>query len=456
MKRYALASVGFLIVVILVLPSFITSVRGESGYIDEFSEPKETAEVDSEWAFVTQDGKQRSIEVYKYCTGDNCVFVPFDVQNNALLDDNQTLAFFEDFAMKQILPPMILTNVAYSPGALGQGSLVCNFTAPRLDSEAKALVLQLTAEEIAPHLLPKNAARLVLRIYEAGEDVGLVESPSVPVLVLSASCVAGDFFESLAASALVTCHALVGDIRNNRAYQGQFEDLMGCHDDAVSKLEMAKNSPDILTQHLETVGYNWLQEQFAALAEWFCNIVGCGRPEVKIEESHYEEVLNQLLVLDNIKESYAGAGPVARELFSGYKARIELKKQEVATTVGSLDGQISSLESSLWRYNAFEGILDFFLKPDYQLSDANGHLAMAKNLDQQAISLQTAFKFNSAETAAKAGIESATQASQALTAQENAERHLDLNSIEIVVFMLAVLSVIAMAAWSKVMSDKCL
>jgi len=283
-----------------------------------------------------------------------------------------------------------------------------------------------------------------------GKNVGFVKTPNVPVLILAASCTGGDFLENVASSALTTCSILLRNVRAGLAYEGQYEDLTKCHEDAVFKVGLAKNSPGILTQHIETGASNFLHELYEMISEWLCSIIGCKPPQVQYEHSNYERILEQLASLKSLNETYAGAKPVAQGEFALYRARIQLKKKQLEDRLRALETQLSILDSRLWKHTAAGGfysrILSFVFEPDYEMDDAIGNLTLAKKLLEAAESLGNGFRYNSAEKAARTGIEVVTKGIETLTAQENIARQTDLLPLGISVLIVMALGLLFLAA----------
>lgn len=436
--------------IVLAVSAPFANAQPQTDYLNEFSEGGERSGLLSSWEYVTQDGAHRTIAIFEYCAL-SCVLIPFDVENHALLNDQQTLRFFENLALQQMLVNAAITEGTYSDIPLGKGSVVCNFTAPRLDIEVKALTLQVLATDVLPRMLPKNAGRIVETIYDAGETVGIVKSTSVPILLLGASCVAGDYLENLATSALVTCALLIQNVRNNRAYEGQFEDLMNCHSEALARLNLARYSPDLLTQHVETQAQNWLMQLASAISNWFCQFSGCKTTQPTTVQSNYDKALTELSVIQDLNQTYIRVAPKAQDLFNAYRFRIALKVQETNKALSDLNSEISRLNSRLSGYTALNGlytsVLNLVKTPGYDFSAAVANQTLASQFYHNAESLNSTYVFNSAIRTANTGITYAANGMNAVTQEEAIPQEQYFSTA-----LIAILAVTVIAAFSVIVA----
>jgi hypothetical protein len=407
-----------LLLIGLAFSILIVQTQAQPDYLNEFTEPGDTtASIYATWEYVTQDGVQRTIDVYKYCKSQTCILVPFDIKNHALLTDKQATEFFENLVLREMLPSQEVTAGTYSSGALNRGSITCNLTVPRFEIEAKAYALQEVVEVVLPNLLPKNAAKIVQAMYDLGETAGVVKSATVPILVLGASCIGGDYLERLATSALVTCQMLLQNVRNKLSYEGQYEDVMNCHTEALQRLQQARYSPDILSQHLETQAKNILERWWTDFLNWIAGPSG-NKVEANITESNYEKVAGELSTIQEFNQTFAGVPPLSQSDFGGYKTRIELKVREANSAITGLNSALSDLNSRLSRYTgwggAYTSILNFFYTPGYNFSAAVANQSLASRSYEDAKSLNSTYRFNSAVESATAGIRYAANAISAL------------------------------------------
>lgn len=386
-------------------------VNAQADYIDEFSEAGETHSLYGQWEYITQDGVRRTVNVYQYCAGGTCVLVPFDIDNHVLLTGQQAMRLFENLALHEALSSAPNPNpvIAYSVGALGQGSMVCDFVTPRIDFELKALAGQIIAKGVLPKVLPENGGKIVQAIYDAGESLGVVDKANVPILIIGAWCVGGDFLENFASSTLETCALLIQNIRNDLAYEGQFEDLMNCQSQALSRLGYAEYySGNILTQHVETQAQNWFSQLWTAFLNWLSKFTGGNETQPTSIESNYEKVQVQLSVLQELNRTYAGIPTSAHSDFSDYKSRIELKAQETNSALANLNFALSRLNSRLSGYVGLGGLYTYVFnlshEPRLDFNVAIANQSLASHAYQNAESLNSTYMFNSAIKSANAGM----------------------------------------------------
>jgi hypothetical protein len=434
----------FLFIGILFLP---TLVNAQDEYINEFNEPDEKVVLDSSWFFLTNDGVERKINVYKYCN-EKCIFVIFDIQNKIPLDDEKSKAFFQNFKLKEYVDDERLNENLYS--ADFEDSLTCNLLAPRFGEEAQNLVMQVSAEKIAPEILPKNAAKIIKIIYHSGKKVGIVSKPTVAIIIVGASCIGSDALKSVASSTLSSCKNYVTNLRENKAYQGQFEDLNNCHSDAISKLGITLNTPDVLFQHVETQTSNIITDIITEVENAFCNLqkmVGfnCTTATAKQKKSIHDKLVTQIQELEKAKPYMDSISSEAEKLELDSSKRITQKFHESKSVTDDLMIKIVQA-SDMMKHEIFgldyTWVLNLFTKPEFDYTNAKSNLGLATSKLSNSLQLQSLYKFNSASTLGVEGIKYADTALTEIAIENSKPRSIKLEIILIPIVMILFIAIL--------------
>jgi len=387
------------LITLIALPPCLS--QGE--YLYEFNNDDEVSELDSSWTYLTSDGIQHRIDVYRYCKDSECILVIFDISNKIILNRSQTISFFDNYKLKGMMREEGISTALYDISF--ERSITCDFIAPKFKEEVKNVAVKVTAEEILPHLLPKNATELVSTIYKAGKDIGIVKSPNVGILVLGASCYGGDFLENIAYSTLTSCKYYVENLENNKAYEGQIEDLIGCHQEAISKLDLAKKSPDVLMQHIETGAGNIIKKIEYDVGSTACNVLGifgkkCNVNDQKFDESSYTRIVSRIQKMEEKRIDSTEINSWSCSVTDISMERLEQKRKDSMIHLSMLSNRIETIENELKEYNKFDGvylmILNLLKKPAYNFTEVEINLDEANGKYYDARNFYDQHKYNSA------------------------------------------------------------
>ena len=432
---------------LLIFSLFVTTVLGSASahaqtstsYVQEFSEPGDQGTLDSTWTFLTHDGVQRTIEVYRY----GSVLVAFDQTGVAPLSGAQAADFFQAYELRALVSSGQLSEASYSVAF--QQSLACSVAVPDAGGEASNAVVAQASDAIQK-VLPDGASAIVGDLFAAGSDVGLVKDANPYVLALGAVCYGGDLIENYAASQLTSCATYVENLRNFETYEGMPGDLVGCHDAAISKLQMAQFSPNVLAQYGQTVLTNAGIEASNALGAAWCYFAQCQSVPQQLDQSVLDQVEAQITALKAVDPLLQGTSGLAQNDAQTASGRIQLKANEANQAIGQLSSQLASVDSVLSNHEGLGAWADSFMSPQFDTSNASTDRSQAESYLGTASTLSQQYRYNSAVDAAQQGETFAADAAASLQYQDSIRRSL-ATWVYYLVLLVAILTIVGVAVW---------
>lgn len=413
----------------LVLLS-LSTVGAYDDYQNEFNDPGEQGTLGGSWIYLTKDGIYRQVDVYRYCSP-NCIHVIFDVKNNVPLDPSASSNFFESFLLKNEISSGKLTETMYAID-LSDSSITCNYMSPKFIPEANNYVIETTSEKIIPEMLPQNSKKVFLKVVELGKGFGIIKEANVPILVIGASCIGSDLMESSASSTLNSCKSVIQNIRVNATYEGQAEDLIGCHNQAILGLNSVRSSPDNFYGYLETSALNLGKRTLTKLQTGWCSLVNIIKPNsCSVQNpvygtSTYERLSLEINGLQRNTPNLDING--AQKLSTDSSQRIERKRTEVSQFKDAIALKLQQVKMDVDEYSKPNIINDILFKP-YDFTEAKGYYESADRKIAEAEPLIKKFKFNSASPILVAADGYASQAN--LSFQQESSKVRELNPTNI-------------------------
>jgi hypothetical protein len=416
-----------------MLVAFIqVSSAWQGEYLHEFDYQNEHARVVDSWFYLTRDGIHREVEIYEYCSTE-CILVIFDVRNNVPLDLAQTKNFFENYGMKDVIIRGEVNEDLYKI-SLGE-SLVCKFFIPKFGEGVKNLVVQVADDKVLPKL-PKNAGKIASRILQSGKELGLVKNANILGIIFGASCLGGGALENSATSTLTSCRTYIHNLVNNNAYEGQSNDLIECHREAISKLNRAKYSPGVLFQTAEVSMSNTLKK--------ISSSIRCGIGWLTGHHCKYSNPVNGVanydIIVDKIQKleestpdiSYIASWAVSKA--SRSSERLTQKGEESWMAISYFNAEIertehrlSELKPPLFDYLFF--IYNAVTIPPYDFSSIESGLSTVKGISEKAKHLYSNYKFNSVYVLLEEGYKHISVLSDKIELEENITRERNLLNI---------------------------
>jgi hypothetical protein len=409
---WALLVLGLLAASFVALP---VAHAQTTGYLQEFSESGEQGVLDSTWAFLTHDGVQRSIDVYRY----GSVLVAFDQTGLSPLKGSQAIDFFQSYELRTLVSTGQLSEASYSISF--QQSIACAIAVPEFGDQASNLAVAQASNAIQK-VLPDGASAIAADLVSVGEDVGMIKDVNPYALALGAACYGGDLIQNYASSQMASCAAYIQNLQSFKAYEGMATDLINCHDAAIQKLQTAQYSPDVLTQYGETTLSNLGIQISNAFGSAWCYLASCQSVPQQLSVSELDQVSSQINALKAVDPLLQGTSAVAQSDAVGASNRIEMKASEASQAITQLSTQISSINSALAGHQGMGGFVDALMAPPFNTSETSALEAQAASLQYAATAYSQEYKYNSAISAASQGMSSAEGAAASLEYQASIPR----------------------------------
>lgn len=414
LKKLGLAALLF---GLLLAPVFLGAAHAQSNtsYVQEFSEPGEQGVLDSTWSYLTHDGVQRTIDVYRYGN----VLIAFDQTGLTPLSDSQAVDFFQSYELRQLVATGQVSPASYSISF--QQSVVCSVAVPEIGGQTSSLVVGQASDAIQK-VLPDEASAIVGDLFSVGEKVGLITDVNPYVLALGAVCYGGNLIENYAASQLASCANYVQDLQNFQTYEGMPQDLVGCHDAAIQKLQLAQYSPNVLVQYGQTVLVNAGIEVSNIFGTLYCYVAQCQSAPQQFDQSAMDQVIAQITALKNADPALQGTLGLAQNDAQVASNRIQQKAGEANRAVGQLSSELSSVDSALAGHEGLYALADSLMTPSFDTADASSIRSQAASYLALASTYSQEYRYNSAVSAADQGQAYAASAAASIQQQSNIPR----------------------------------
>ena len=393
----------------------ISHAQSNTSYAQEFSQPGEQGVLDSTWSYLAHEGVQRTIDVYRY----GSVLVAFDQTGQAPLSGSQAVDFFQAYQLRSLVATGQVTTASYSISF--QQSVVCSIAVPEIGDQTSNLAVG-QASDALEKVLPDEASVIVGDLFAIGDKVGLVGDANPYVLAVGAVCYGGDLVENYAASQLASCASYIQDLQNFQTYEGMPSDLVGCHDAAIQKLQLAQYSPNVLAQYGQTVLVNGGIAVSNALGSLYCYVAQCQSVPQQFDQSVLDGVEAQITALKGVDPALQGTSSLSQSDASIAANRIQQKANEANSAIGQLSTALSAVDSALSGHQGFFGLVDSFSTPSFDTSTASADRSEAASYLTLASTYSQQYRYNSAISTASQGEGYTTAAEASIQQQQDITR----------------------------------
>ena len=430
-SRWALVSV----LLLLITPAL---ARGqESTYLTEFSEPGEQPVVNSVWSYLTVGGSMETVNVFQYGN----VLVPFDSTTDQLLSANQTADFFTSFELRSLVASGVLSTNSFLISF--QHSLTCEVAVPQIGPQLQGLAADQASSKLES-ILPDGAASVASALFDLGDKIGLIDGVDPATHALGVACYGGDLLESYAATQLFSCQQYIVNLRDFMTYQGMGADIEKCIPNAISGLQHAEYSPDVLIQYGETVVSNTGSEVSNAVQKGFCYIASCQTPPAHFDSATINQIISQVSTLSAVTPSLQSAQNSAQIDSQNTAARIAAKTDEAQTAISQLSTSIDNANAAIESHTGMTSILSALSSPPFNLSQALSERNSASRSLSVAETYLVEYRYNSAIALGNQGIQSADSSIDSVQAQETITRSPSWLSYVLVMVVIVVVVLFAL------------
>lgn len=371
----------------------VCKVYAFESYQDEFSNPGEKVSLDSTWKIMGADSKFSTIDIYKYCSNNDCIYVQFDVEYKERISEDKMRDVFKTKELGNYISTGQLTESDYSLSLTE--SATCDIIVPDKLIQEGGKALTRGTLEMLQKSLPKNAAKLLnipLKIAPKG---------NIAIIAVGLACVGGNVLESAASTSMESCKNYVESIKNKKIYEGEFDDIISCHSTAINSLENAKMSPDVWINFGESKVQDLTAQTGYVINSglcWIGNMIHLSNctvehPPEPIETS-YDKLVSKINSLSAKTPDQNAINSQATTLAAEAENRLNAKSSEADLRIKTLEAAIPNLKGNI-SSNLDNSIMNFFFMPIDMQNET-------KVLDQAYINLNQAktnffeYKYNSA------------------------------------------------------------
>lgn len=397
--------IWFLFFFLVSIP--LSNAIGED-YLKEFNNVGEQCSIHSGWRYLDNELVERFIVNYRCCKDNDCLDLPYDIENNYILNIDQIIDISKLIILKSNIENNYIKESDYDLEKKDD-SIICHYYGLGvLEEESKNLGAEIAVEKAVPELLSKKAANIVSNMYGLSKRLNLIKDVNLGALILSVSCEGGKLIEYVALSSLTSCKSYIFNEKNQYAYYGMADDLVNCHTESLNKLDAAKYSPNTLFQHAE--------QRLVDSLKCFLNTGKQCQTYSETEYDYYTKKIKQLRTnLPNLNfDSIAGDNAkMANNRFKEKKDVVNEKLTLFSQKINEIEANISSKKKD---------IFNIFFFPNYDFSNVDTKINLFKNELQKAKELIDSNKFNSASEAIKANEEALNIIDNDLHNEFNKER----------------------------------
>lgn len=380
--------------IILGLALFLVATLSNVGatseeYINEFNIAGESCEVIDYFvydikcpSFFNSERYCNTVPtIYACCNQDLCTTIIFDLKNKIFLEEKYNSEIVDLNFIKYSLNNGNISETQFNL----KGFDICSSFGYNEIGQESINVAASAAESISP-FLEVEKARKIEKTIQVARNIGVVNKFNPAVLAASVTCTYNSEKLNQAIESLANTNAYLLNIKNNYAKEGYIYGLTTQIDLAKANLKIYLDSPVSMARGAA----NWFVNAISALFKFASN---SSSGKIDIEKNEYQlalEAQSQLsgynLYLHNINNA---------QILTKQNARVNTK-------ISNYNSEYSLLSTNYLRVKnlkpSFITVLftNFFMDPNYNLSEANSYFATAKQSKGIAENSIKVYKFNTA------------------------------------------------------------
>lgn len=368
----------------------LSNVSAESEeYLNEFNVPGESCQVIDYFvydikcpSFFNSDRHCTTVPtIYACCNEDSCTTIIFDLQNKIFLGDKYNSEIIDLNFIKYGLNNGNISETQFNLKGLD----ICSPFGYKEIKQESINAAASAAEAISP-LLEVEKAKKIEKTIKVARNVGAVNKFNPAVLAASVTCTYNSEKLNLAIESLANTNVYLSNIKNNYAREGYVYGLTTQIDIAKANLKIYLDSPVSMARGAT----NWFINAISALFKFAFNPTS---GNIEIEKNEYQlaqEAQSQLsgynLYLHN---------PNNAQIITNGNVRVNSKISEYNDEYNSF---IVNYQRVKGLKPSFLTVLftNFFMDPNYNISEANSYFEKAKNSKILAEKSIKVYKFNTA------------------------------------------------------------
>lgn len=420
--------------IIFVLCSiyFISFVSAASNinpeeYISEFNNIGETCTTNDAFFYTGSNNKLDFIAIYECCNENQCLKIPFDLQNRKEISELDLRETFNiNFARDKIRSGDLVPS-NYFPESFD----VCAYFSDKLPEQSRNLAVK-TADSVE-EFAPKNYRKIYKTIRGAGFATGLISEFEIGVFVVGVGCNKLSKQEDEAFFKVAECYNYIQNIESGTAHYGITSQTYTCMQDADVLLSQVLES---WAQKIKGA-FNKVASTAKAIWNWGTDLAqGNLSANLDITETSYEAA-QRIKGKLNIEKDYL-ENPDSIVLSENAQRRLGEKRYSAERVFNGLKQEYDLLDNKVPGWLS-ELITNIIHKPNVDYSKSRFSLDNAKsnlNLMKDLIKIS---KYNSAVKLNESILIDLNSSLENYESQDKIERRVDLVSV---IFWLVIIGIV--------------
>jgi len=221
---------GFIAILVCSI-SFISLVSAvydidPGEYLKEFNNADELCTINDAFFYTDSNNKLNFITIYECCNENQCLKIPFDLQNRKELSE---LNLEETFNINFVRDKIRGGNLVPSNYFL-ESFDVCSYFSDKLPEQSRSLAVK--AADNVEEFTPKNAQKIYRTMRGAGFATGLITEFDIGLFVVGVGCNKLSKQEDEAFFKVAECYNYVQNIESGTAHYGITSQAYSCMQDA--------------------------------------------------------------------------------------------------------------------------------------------------------------------------------------------------------------------------------
>jgi len=344
-------------------------------YLDEFDYANEVCTLDDAFFYTDSNNKLDFIAIYECCNENNCLKIPFDIQNKREvkgLDLNEI--FNINFARNNIREGDLVPS-NYFPESFD----VCAYFSDKLPEQSRNLAVK--AADNVKEFAPKNYRKIYKTMRGAGFATGLITKFDIGVFVVGVGCNKLSKQEDEAFFKVAECYNYVQNIESGTVHYGITSQTYACMQEADALLDQILES---WAQQIKGA-FNKVASTTKAIWDWGKDLAqGNLSAKLDITETSYEAA-QRIKGKLNIEKDYL-ENPDSFVLSENAQKRLIEKRYSAEKVYNELGQDYDLLDDKVpgWFFELVTNIIHKpnvdYSKSRFYLSDAESNLNLMKDL----------------------------------------------------------------------------
>jgi len=195
-------------------------------YLNEFNHIDEVCTIDDAFFYTDSGNKLDFIAIYECCNENQCLKIPFDLQNRKEISESDLKETFNINFVRDKIGSGDLVPSNYFPESFD----VCAYFSDKLPEQSRSLAVK--AADSIEEFAPKNYQKIYKTMKGAGFATGLITKFDIGVFVMGVGCNKLSKQEDEAFFKVAECYNNIQGIESGAAHYGITSETYTCMRDA--------------------------------------------------------------------------------------------------------------------------------------------------------------------------------------------------------------------------------